>query len=182
MVDNNRLLQILLEADSNTDEVIRQPKEEPAKPKGFEEDPMGFIIRKYDGLRSTLEELMSSDFRQYLTAIFVVAPKPTTFKVVLHNGQFFFVSYMGKGFYEANVAGKRYYMNNVGIKERAMEAIARLLKFGSPLKTKGPDGAEQGTRPDEQEGEEQAPQEQENQPGEEQLKESRLLKNLIKFG
>jgi len=148
MIDNNNILKILLEADADPNDPEKQPNEKPKKPEGFEEDPMGFIIRKYHGLRETLVELMSNDFKQYLTAIFVIAPKPTTFKIVLHNGQFFFIKYMGKNIYEANIAGKRYYLNNIGIKERAMEAIARLLKFGNPLKSKGPEGAEQGTRPE----------------------------------
>lgn len=148
MIDNNNILKILLEADADPNDPQKQPNEKPKKPEGFEEDPMGFIIRKYHGLKETLVELMSSDFKQYLTAIFVIAPKPTTFKIVLHNGQFFFIKYMGRNIYEANIAGKRYYLNNIGTKERAMEAIARLLKFGNPLKNKGPEGAEQGTRPE----------------------------------
>jgi len=202
MIDNNRILEILLEADADPNDPNKQPNEKPAKPAGFEEDPMGFIIRKYDGLRKTLEELMSSDFKQYLTAIFVVSPKPTTFKIILHNGQFFFITYMGKGFYEANIAGKRYYMNNIGTKERAMEAITRLLKFGSPLKTKGPEGAEEATRPEgggstgggeggteagggESGGEETAGGGEEGGTeaagGEEALKEVAIIKNLLKF-
>ena len=206
MIDNNNILKILLEADADPNDPQKQPNEKPTKPHGFEEDPMGFIIRKYHGLTRTLVDLMSSDFKQYLTAIFVVAPKPTTFKIVLHNGQFFFITYMGKGFYEANISGKRYYMNNIGTKERAMQAIARLLKFGSPLKTKGPEGAEQGTREDdgtgnspnsgfangggggyaqtgggEEGGEEAEETGGEETGGEESLKEISLVKSLLKF-
>lgn len=198
MIDNNNILKILLEADADPNDPQKQPNEKPTKPHGFEEDPMGFIIRKYHGLTRTLVDLMSSDFKQYLTAIFVVAPKPTTFKIVLHNGQFFFITYMGKGFYEANISGKRYYMNNIGTKERAMQAIARLLKFGSPLKTKGPEGAEQGTREDDgtgnspnsgfangggdQTGKETTPAAEEGGETEETepLTESMILKALIK--
>jgi len=187
MIDNNSLLKILLEADADPNDPLKQPNERPSKPKGFEEDPMGFIIRKYDGLRKTLEELMSSDFKQYLTAIFVVAPKPTTFKVILHNGQYFFITYMGKGFYEANVAGKRYYMNNIGVKEGAMQAITRLLKYGSPLNSKGPEGAEQGTRPEEASeessggGEAATSETPTPETGEETLKEVEFVKSLLKF-
>ena len=158
IVQNNRILEILLEADADPNDPQKQPNEKPDKPEGFEEDPMGFILRKYEGLNMTLKELMSDDYKQYLTAIFVVAPKPTTFKIVLHNGQYFFQTYMGKThsgpdgvqseIYEANIAGKRFYLDNIGIKERAMNAITRLLKFGAPLKTKGPEGAEESTRPE----------------------------------
>jgi hypothetical protein len=111
----------------------------------FEDDPMQFILRKYPGLNETLTYLMTDSFKDYLTGVYIVAPKPTTFKIVLHNGQFFFLQFTGKT-YQATVAGKNYYLMSIGEKERCMLAIARLLRFGSPLKTKGPEGAEQGTR------------------------------------
>jgi hypothetical protein len=82
-----------------------------------------------------------------------MAPKPTTFKILLHNGQYFFLTYLGvpdksdkAGVYEATIEGKRYYLAGIGETERCMVAIARLLRFGTPLKTKGPEGAEQSTR------------------------------------
>ena len=43
---------------------------------------------------------------------------------------------------------KRHYLSSIGEKERAMKGISRLLQQGSPLKTKGPEGAEEGTRPE----------------------------------
>jgi Tfp pilus assembly protein PilV len=55
---------------------------------------------------------------------------------------------MGDGIYQAIIAGKRHYLSSIGEKERAMKGISRLLQQGSPLKTKGPEGAEQGTRAD----------------------------------
>jgi hypothetical protein len=70
----------------------------------FEDDPMQFILKKYAGLKNTLEYLMTPSFEEYITGIYVVAPKPTTFKVVLHNGQFLFLQFMGKA-YEATVEG-----------------------------------------------------------------------------
>jgi hypothetical protein len=118
-----------------------------AEPSTFEDDPMGFILKKYPGLNETMEYLMTKDFRDYVDAIFVVAPKPTTFKILLHNGQYFFLQFMGKT-YQATVSGKNYYLMSLGEKERCMLAIARLLRYGNPLKTKGPEGAEQGTRPE----------------------------------
>ena len=59
----------------------------------FEENPMAFILNKYQGLKTTLEYLMTPSFGEYITAIYVVAPKPTTFKILLHNGQFFFLQF-----------------------------------------------------------------------------------------
>jgi tetratricopeptide (TPR) repeat protein len=53
--------------------------------------------------------------------------------------------YLGKA-YQSTIAGRNYYLTEIGEKERCMIAISKLLRFGSPLKTKGPEGAEQGTR------------------------------------
>lgn len=113
----------------------------------FEDDPMGFILKKYPGLNEVMEYMMTPDFRVYLTAIFIVAPKPTTFKVILHNGQYFFLQFMGKA-YQATVLGKNYYLMSIGEKERCMLAIARLLRYGIPINTKGPESGEEGTRPE----------------------------------
>ena len=150
----------------------------------FEDDPMQFILRKYAGLKKTLEYLMTPSFEEYITGIYVVAPKPTTFKIVLHNGEFFFLQFMGKA-YEATVQGKKYYLMSIGEKERCMIAISRLLRNGNPLKTKGPEGAEQGTRdaegPTEEAGptppaETSAPEE----GGAEELTEAKILESILK--
>lgn len=114
---------------------------EPA-PKTFEDDPMHFILNKYVSLKEILIELMSENFEEYLTGIYIIADKPTEFKIVLHNGQYFFLTFMGEA-YEATVAGKRYFLLTTGEKQRCMLAIKKLLRWGSPLKTKGAEGAEQ---------------------------------------
>jgi hypothetical protein len=92
---------------------------------------------------------MTTGFKDYITGIYIMAPKPTTFKVVLHNGQFYYLTYLGKA-YEAEIAGRKYYLMAIGEKERAIIAIANLLKLGRPASTEGPD---QETAA----GEEQAP-------------------------
>ena len=149
----------------------------------FEDDPMQFILKKYAGLKNTLEYLMTPSFEEYITGIYVVAPKPTTFKVVLHNGQFFFLQFMGKA-YEATVEGKKYCLMSIGEKERCMVAISRLLRFGNPLKTKGPDGAEQATRDSEGPTEEAGPtppaETSAPEAGGEELTESRILESILK--
>ena len=127
--------------DSETTQVKEKPKNA-----AFEKDPMGFILKKYHTLNEIMTELMTKNFREFVDAIFYIAPKPTTFKIQLHNGQSFFMTYMKENIYEAIISGKRYYLSGIGEKERCMMAIARLLRFGTPLKTKGAEGAEEGTR------------------------------------
>jgi hypothetical protein len=147
----------------------------------FEDDPMQFILRKYAGLKKTLEYLMTPSFEEYVTGIYVVAPKPTTFKIVLHNGQFFFLQFMGKA-YEATVQGKKYYLMAIGEKERCMVAISRLLRFGNPLKTQGPEGAEKATRDQEGPDAEAGPTPPSETPaaGEEELTETRILESILR--
>lgn len=103
----------------------------------FEDNPIQFLLSTYPSMRKTLEMLMSSAYKDYITGIYIVAPKPTTFKIVLHNDQSFLLTFLGKT-YEATVAGKKFYLQTIGEKERCMEAISRLLTLGNPIDTKGP--------------------------------------------
>lgn len=167
--------------------LLEQPEEEETEEKKelspFEEDPMGFILKKYHTLNELLTELMTDSFQEYLNAIFIVAPKPTTFKVLLHNGQYFFLTYLDKA-YQATISGKNYYLMTVGEKQLCMQAIARLLRYGSPLKTKGPEGAEQGTEGEEgaeaEGGEETAAAGGETGGEEEALTENIMDKDIIR--
>jgi len=113
--------------------------------KSFDEDPMGFILRKYVSLNEIMIELMTRSYRDYLYGVYIVAPKPTTFKIVLHNKQYFYLMYLGPT-YQASVAGKNYYLSDLGEKERCIVAISKILRGGAPINTKGPDGAEKGAK------------------------------------
>jgi hypothetical protein len=104
----------------------------------FEDDPMAYILQKYPSLKGTLEDLMTSSFEDYITGIYVMAPKPTTFKILLHNGQHFFLIY-ARDSYIAKISGKKYYLLNIGEEEYAIKSIADLLTMGMPPGAKGPD-------------------------------------------
>jgi len=104
----------------------------------FEDDPKGYILQKYPSLKGTLEDLMTDSFDEYVTGIYVMAPKPTTFKILLHNGQHFFLIY-AKDSYIAKIAGKKYYLLNLGEEEYAIKSISDLLTMGIPPGAKGPD-------------------------------------------
>ena len=108
----------------------------------FEDDPINFILQKYPTLEKTLTMLMSPAYKDYLTGVYIISPKPTTFKIVLHNDQDFMLTFLGKA-YEATVAGKKFYLQTVGERERCMNAISRILALGNPIETKGPEGEEQ---------------------------------------
>ena len=108
----------------------------------FEDDPKGYILQKYPSLKGTLQDLMTTSFDEYITGIYVMAPKPTTFKILLHNGQQFFLIY-AKDSYIAKIQGKKYYLLNLGEEEYAIKAIADLLTMGMPSGAKGPDDEEE---------------------------------------
>ena len=104
----------------------------------FEDDPKEYILQKYPSLKETLVDLMTESFDEYITGIYVMAPKPTTFKVLLHNGQHFFLIY-ARDSYIAKISGKKYYLSDLGAEEYAIKAIADLLTMGMPPGAEGPD-------------------------------------------
>jgi hypothetical protein len=146
-------------------------------PKKFEDDPMNYILTKYQNLDDILKDLMSDNFKDLITGIYIVAYKPTTFKIVLHNGQYMFFTFMGKA-YQATIVGKNYFLYTIAEKQKAMLAIARLLRMGAPLKIKGAEGAEQST----DETSSEAPPAETSEPAageEETLEESKILSELL---
>jgi hypothetical protein len=108
-----------------------------AKVSSFEEDPVNYILKSYPTLEATLVMLMSKGYKDLITGIYIVAYKPTTFKILLHNGQEFLLTYLGRA-YEATVQARRYYLMTVGEKESAVMAVRDLLLLGAPMNAKGP--------------------------------------------
>ena len=88
-----------------------------------------YLVYRFPGLKKVVEEIMSPAFGRYVNGIDIVAPKPTTFKVALVNGQDFNIKYLGKGKFSVKVAGKQYYPDNLGESQRASQAIADLLEL-----------------------------------------------------
>jgi len=144
----------------------------------FEDDPMAYILQKYPSLQGTLEDLMTSSFEDYITGIYVMAPKPTTFKVLLHNGQQFYLIY-ARDSYIAKIAGKKYYLLNLGEEEYAIKAIADLLTMGKPPGSQGPDAEEENTTNAGEETEE-VPAEGGDEGGEEELAETKEKDPIVK--
>jgi hypothetical protein len=88
-----------------------------------------YLVYRFPGLKKVMEDLMSPAFGRYVNNIDIIAPKPTTFKVDLTNGQDFNVKYLGKGKFSVKIAGKKYHPDNLGEAERASQAIADLLEL-----------------------------------------------------
>ena len=73
-----------------------------------------YMIYRFPKLKELMEDLMSPAFGRYVNGINIVAPKPTTFKVDLTNGQDFSIKYIGKGNFQLKIAGKKYDPLNIG--------------------------------------------------------------------
>ncbi len=108
-----------------------------SEPLTFEGNPLEFILQKYPSLDDTMIDLMTPSFRDYVTGIFIIAPKPTTFRILLHNNQEFHLVYSPQA-YVAKISGKKYNLINLSEEEFAIAAVAQLLELGMPPGSEGP--------------------------------------------
>lgn len=91
------------------------------------------ILGKFPTLKRQLVALLSNEFEEFVDEIKWIAPKPSTFQVVLNNGEKFFLRWNGVGF-EAQIAGKKYALNYVSEFQQALDKLNELLKAG-PMKS-----------------------------------------------
>ena len=96
-------------------------------------------LTKFPELKTVIVDLLTADFDSFLASIDWVAPRPTTFRINLKNGEEFYLIY-NKRSWIAQVEGKKYYLLNLPEEERAAEAISRILRYGS--KTEEGEGAD----------------------------------------
>ena len=87
------------------------------------------IINKFPKLHEVLVELLTEDYGLFIENVLWVAPKPATFRIVLKNNQYFFLINTERTWI-AQVEGKKFYLLNISEEERAIKAIARLLRYG----------------------------------------------------
>jgi len=88
-------------------------------------------LTKFPELKEIIISLLTADFDPFLSSIDWVAPRPTTFRINLRNNENFYLIWMGRSWI-AQVEGKKYYLLNLPEEERAVEAIARILRYGVP--------------------------------------------------
>ena len=87
-------------------------------------------LTKFPELKKILVDLLTLEYDNFLSSIDWVAPRPTTFRINLENGQNFYLIY-GKRSWIAQVEGKKYYLLNLPEEERAALAIANILRYGA---------------------------------------------------
>ena len=88
-------------------------------------------LTKFPELKKIIVDLLTADFDPFLSGIDWVAPRPTTFRINLKNDENFYLIWMGRSWI-AQIEGKKYYLLNLPEEERAVEAIARMLRYGAP--------------------------------------------------
>jgi len=86
-------------------------------------------LTKFPELKKVIVDLLTSDFDKFLESIDWIAPRPTTFRINLLNGQDFIIIFTDRSWI-AKVEGKKYYLLNLDEEERAAQAIARILAYG----------------------------------------------------
>lgn len=101
------------------------PKEEVDNTIEFEE------FKSFPELKTVIIGLLTTDYGSFISSIDYVAPKPTTFRINLKNGQFFYLTWSIRSWI-AQVEGKKYYLLNLNEEQHAVEAIARILRYSPP--------------------------------------------------
>jgi len=115
------------------------------------------VLEKFPTLKQVITDLLTDQYEIFITDIQWVAPKPTTFRVILGNGEPFMLTYTPRS-WVAQIEGKKYYLLNLSEEESATEAIARVLAYGI-AEEKPEAGAEGETATEETPTEEPAPEE-----------------------
>ena len=87
-------------------------------------------LTKFPELKLIIVDLLTIQFDDFLESIDWVAPRPTTFRINLLNGQNFMLIFTDRSWI-AQVEGKKYYLLNLDEEERAAQAIARILSYGA---------------------------------------------------
>jgi hypothetical protein len=87
------------------------------------------ILTKFPTLKHVIINLLTKQYEDFISDIYWVAPRPTTFKIILANNQFFYLIYTERSWI-AQVEGKKYYLLNMNEEERAAESVARILMYG----------------------------------------------------
>jgi hypothetical protein len=93
------------------------------------EDATDKMIQKFPTLKAALIKLQTEDFKEFVESIDWISPRPTAFKVNLTNGQDYILKWLGEGF-EAQILGKRYYINKISEYQQALDKLSVLYKEG----------------------------------------------------
>lgn len=86
-------------------------------------------LTKFPELKDVIVSLLTHEFDSFLEDIMWVSPRPSSFRIVLLNGQSFLLTY-GVRSWIAQIEGKKYYLLNLDEEEYACQALSRILQYG----------------------------------------------------
>ena len=118
--------------DLKEEEEEPTPEEEPdtdAPEETVLEDATDTILSKFPTLKAAIVKLQTEDFEEFIDSIDWISPRPTEFRINLKNGQEYILKWLGDGF-EAQILGKRYYINKINDYQQALDKLAILYKEG----------------------------------------------------
>ena len=90
------------------------------------------VLGKFPELKKVIVDLLTQQYEIFLTDIQWVAPRPTTFRIVLANKETFYLTYTERSWI-AKVEGKKYYLLNISEEQNCVESIARILAYGTKI-------------------------------------------------
>jgi hypothetical protein len=108
------------------------PEEEPdmdAPKETILEDATDIILGKFPTLKKAIIKLQTDQFKEFVTSIDWISPRPSSFRVNIKNGQSYILKWTGTAF-EAQILGKRYYIDKIDDYQQALDKLARLYKEG----------------------------------------------------
>jgi hypothetical protein len=92
------------------------------------------VLGKFPNLKKVIVDLFTEQYELFIEDIQWVAPKPTTFRIILANGESFFLHYTPRS-WVATVEGKKYYLASLGEEQQAVQTLARILSYGQKAET-----------------------------------------------
>ena len=90
------------------------------------------VLIKFPTLHDTIIKLLTNQFDLFIKDIEWVAPRPTTFRIVLANDQVFYLIFTDRTWI-GKVEGKKYYLLNLSEEQNCIESIARILSYGAKV-------------------------------------------------
>ena len=95
------------------------------------------VLVKFPTLNDTIIKLLTGQYDLFIKDIEWVAPRPTTFRIVLANDQVFYLMYTDRTWI-GKVEGKKYYLLNISEEQNCIESIARILSYGAKVVAETP--------------------------------------------
>jgi len=105
------------------------------------------VLIKFPTLKDTIVKLLTDQYELFVKDIEWVAPRPTTFRIILANEQPFYLIYTDRTWI-GKVEGKKYYLLNLSEEQNCIEAIARILSYGAKAEVNKEETAPEAPAPE----------------------------------